>query len=199
MNYNFCVRAQQSFFSPSEKTYMKVFPVCFLCVLLLLSGCASQIPLEIREPPAASPLFSQVRDDPKAYQGQPVRWGGTIVKVENRPTETWVEVLAKELGSEGRPVESDASLGRFLMKAIGFLDPVVYRTDRRITVYGRLAGQETRKIGDLPYTYPVVQADTYYLWSERRYYDYPPYWYYPYYYPYYPYPRFHFGFYRGWW
>jgi outer membrane lipoprotein len=176
---------------------MNIFPFSLLFILLL-GGCASNIPIEIREPPMWSPLLSQAQANPKAYQGQPVRWGGNIVSAENKPNDTWIEVLAKELGSEGRPVAGDESVGRFVVRVSGFLDPAVYRKDRQVTVYGKLEGLETRKIGDLPYAYPLIKAEKIYLWPEYsrdRY----PYYYYPYGYPpyyYYPYPRFNFGFYR---
>jgi outer membrane lipoprotein len=72
-----------------------------------------------------------------------------------------------------------------------FLDPQVYAPDRQVTVTGTLLRTEAGKVGEYPYTYPVIQADAWYLWpeaTERPYgYLYPG-WYDPWYYdPWYPY------------
>ncbi len=172
----------------------------FIPALILLGGCASNIPLEIREDitdknisiKAASQNFEQ-------NQGEPVRWGGTIAKVENNATDTWIEIVGRKLGSYGQPQSTDLTQGRFIARVDGFLDPAVYKIDRRITVYGKVESRVVRQIDDHPYTYPLINAQSHYLWSEydhRRYYGYP---YYPYY-PYYHHPywyRYHFGYRHG--
>lgn len=181
---------------------MKLVPL-ILSSLLLLGGCASSVPIEIREPVSDSPSVAQAREDPKAYVGKHVRWGGKIVSVENKEQDTWVEVVAKDLGDEGRPAYGDNSFGRFLVRTEGFLDPAIYRADREVTVFGVLENQWTKKIGELDYTYPLVNAERLYLWQDpdRRYvYDRQPYGYYPYYYDpfYYPWDwRHHHR--RMWW
>jgi outer membrane lipoprotein len=102
------------------------------------------------------------------------------------------------LSKNGRPQDTDDSPGRFIAVVPDFLDPKVYSDDRRLTVTGRLQGTETDKVGEFPYTYPIVQAEHYYLWPREisspyppSYYRYP-WWYYdpwyydPWYYPWYP-------------
>jgi outer membrane lipoprotein len=169
---------------------MKHIPVILL-FLLFVGGCASNVPIEIREPLPYGPSVAAVQEDIKPYVGKYVRWGGVIVSVDNRPNDTWVEIVAKELGNYGRPVDSDVSLGRFLVRVDGFLDPAVYRADREITVYGVMENQLTRKIGERIYTYPLIKAEKekLYLWPGFRSYGYSyPYWHDPYWYsPYYPY------------
>jgi outer membrane lipoprotein len=167
-----------------------------ICVLALLSlgGCQSAVPLEIRSEPALSLSLADVQADPAAREGWLVRWGGAIVKVENRNTETWFEVLGTTLDGEGRPKDLDNPTGRFLARVHGFLDPAVYRPDRKLTVYGTVAGSESRPIGDRPYIYPLIKTQTYYLWPEYVVDDAyaRSYWYDPYYYPYYyPFPYWH--------
>jgi len=169
----------------------------------LLSACQSSVPLEIREP-AFPPLSAvEVHANPKPFAGKPIRWGGTIVAIENKSNDTWIEILNQELDEEGRPQRTDLSFGRFLASAGSFLDPAVYRAERQVTVYGVLEPPVNRTIGERPYTYPMVRAQKLYLWPDyrehwrNRPYDYDPF-YYPYY-PYYPYwHRFHFGFHHGW-
>lgn len=156
-----------------------------ICVLALvsLSGCQSAVPLEIRSEPAPSLSLADVQADPAAREGWSVRWGGAIVKVENRDTETWFEILGATLDGEGRPKDLDNPTGRFLARVDGFLDPAVYRPDRKLTLYGTVTGSENRPIGDRPYTYPLIKAQSYYLWPEYLDDAYAwPYWYDPYYY-----------------
>ena len=169
--------------------------------LALLCACASNIPLEIREDISGEHItLNAVRADVDRYTGHKVRWGGTISSVQNKATDTWVEVVGRRLGSYGRPQVTDQSEGRFLVRIDGFLDSAIYRVNRPITVYGILAGSVAGNIGEYSYTYPLVGAYSHYLWNDyepparysRYYYGYP-YGYYPY--PYYFYPYwFDFGF-----
>jgi len=160
--------------------------------VLLAAGCAS-VPPQIKVPPLGDPSISSVQKDAESHRGELVRWGGSIVAIENKQDHTLVIVVAKELGSSGRPQGSDYSPGRFIARVEGFLDPGVYKTDREATVYGAIEGHLMRKIGDKSYEYPVVKAETVYLWPDYNRYANR---YSPYYYPYYslrPYP-FYYGF-----
>lgn len=161
-----------------------------LCLTLLAAGCAS-IPPQIKVPPLEDLSISSVQKNAESHRGESVRWGGSIVEIENKENHTLVIVVARELGSSGRPQGSDFSPGRFIARVEGFLDPDVYKVDREATIYGVIEGQLTRKIGEKSYEYPVVKAETLYLWP-----DYSPYADPYYYHPYYsvrPYP-FYYGF-----
>ena len=179
--------------------------------MLMLCACASNIPLEIREDITGENItVDAARSDITRYTGRQVHWGGTISAVENKENDTWIEVVDRPLGSYGRPQISDQTAGRFLVRIDGFLDPAIYRVNRPITVYGTMEGGLMRPIDEHPYLYPLVKAQTYYLWDDydpyaryARYYD-DPYGYYPYPYYFYPYgfdfgyrygyfPRYYFG------
>ena len=163
-----------------------------LLLALLLSGCASQIPQIIREAPADSPSLAQVREQAADHLGQPLRWGGTIIETDNRENTTWLTVLGRPLYKDGEPKSTDDSDGRFIAIVPEFLDPKVYAADRRITITGTLLRTEDGKVGEHAYTYPVVQAQAWYLWAREtewpyRYGDpwYPrPWWYHRGYHPY---------------
>ena len=162
-----------------------------LLLALLLGACASQVPLNIRNAPADSPSLAQVRENTADFAGRPVRWGGTIIETANREHATWLTVLGRPLHKSGDPKFTDDSAGRFIAIVPEFLDPQVYAPERQVTVSGTVLRTEAGKVGDYPYTYPVVQADTWYLWPEQNYqpYGYPyPGWYDPWFYdPWYPY------------
>jgi len=161
-----------------------------LLLALLLSACASQVPLNIRKAPADNPALEQVRENTTGYLGRQVRWGGTIIATSNREASTVLTMLGRPLYRGGEPKFTDDSTGRFIAIVPEFLDPQVYAPDRQVTVSGTLLHTEDGKVGEHPYNYPVVQADAWYLWPEETE---PPYgyrypgWYDPWYYdPWYP-------------
>jgi len=161
-------------------------------VLLILGGCASQVPVLIEFPPDPDPKFHQVKNNTAAFQNEYIRWGGKIISIENRESSTWIEILANPLNSYGRPGSNDDYQGRFIAKIDGFLDSEHYGKNRSLTVYGTVESNYTKRIDDHPYNYPLVNAKVYYLWPEYRTarYHYP---YYPRYY-YHSYYRHQFGF-----
>ena len=162
---------------------MKPFLALFL--LALITACASQVPVAIREPITGAPDVQGARAASTELIGKRVRWGGVIANVENRKQDTWIVLVDRPLNRFGRPDDSDKSGGRFIARIPGFLDPVTYEKQREMTVTGVLAESITRAIGDFPYRYPVVDVDTYYLWAKPLPATYPyyhdPFWYDPWY------------------
>lgn len=160
-------------------------------LIFQITGCATypNVPPAIREASGDGVELAQVRMNPEAYLGVPMRWGGVILSIKNQADATWLEILQYRLDEVGQPLLDRPSGGRFFAQAPGFLDPEVYAPGREITVTGTLTEETiTQRIGDHEYTYPVVNVDEHYLWP----FDYGrPYGYRPYYYP--PY-GFHFGF-----
>lgn len=133
---------------------------------MAIAGCAGNVPREISTELPGGPDVAAVAADGRPFVGRQVRWGGTIVAVENKPQETWVELLAKDLGAFGRPQDTDVTQGRFLVRVEGFLDPEVYSVDREVTVYGAVESSIARMIGERPYNYPLIKAERIYLWPE---------------------------------
>jgi outer membrane lipoprotein len=156
--------------------------------LFLFSGCAHVISKEMREKAEPSLTFEQVLQDPNAYKGKTVVWGGEIVETFNQKDGTTeIEVFQLPLDSRDAPKVSYDSKGRFLIRTNKYLDPYLYKKERKITVAGEIQGEEVQPLGEMSYRYPVVAAQQIHLWEESYYLPYP---YYPcgYYDPWWGYP-----------
>lgn len=138
-----------------------------LCPVLLgglLSACASTLPKALTQRLPDAPSVRQVQADPKAYQGREVRWGGEILSVRNGASVTEVEVFDRPLDDDSEPRPDGGDGVRFVARVKGFLDPVEYQKNKRLSVYGRVDGTLTRPVGEYPYVYPVVDTAVHHLW-----------------------------------
>lgn len=155
-------------------------------VVMTGSGCAHVISEDVRNQVDEGITFRQVFQNPDAYKGKVVVWGGAIIKMTHQKDGTLVEILQKPLEMDDQPADSDRSGGRFLAFYKGFLDDAVYAKGRRITVAAEVVGSRKMPLGEIEYTYPFVTIKEIHLWPERIREPYPPYWYYP-------------GWYDPWW
>lgn len=162
-----------------------------LILLLAVSACTSNVPDNIKTAPARNPALTQVLEHPEQYQSQQIRWGGIILNTENLTNSTRLTVLALPLDNDGEPRTNNSSWGRFIADFGEFLEPSVYANNRMITIFGNIQDVETLKVGEYPYSHPVIKVVAHYLWPQpipSIHHDWPPYWYDPWYYPY-PYYR----------
>jgi len=163
---------------------------------LLFSACSSSVPSQIRDTPQGAPELVEAQQRSDELSGQTVRWGGNIQRIQNRQDHSRLEVIAFPLRSDGRPLDTDQTQGRFIADIDHFLEPEVYTEGRQITVVGRLQGTENHAIGEFSYSYPVIKVEHYYLWPIKQVINhsddwrYDP-WPYPYYYPGYPWYPWH--------
>lgn len=167
-------------------------------VALLAAGCASypHAPAEIRT--AASAVgFEQVLQEPAAYQGRQVRWGGIILETYPHPEALWVELLEYPLTASGRPETDQPPRGRLYVRLTGAAEPEQYPRGALLTVVGELDEPVSQRIGERDYRYPSIAAGDLYLWPEPDYRSGYRYGYHgrPYYGGYY-WPRHHFHFYH---
>jgi outer membrane lipoprotein len=161
-----------------------------LLLSILISACSS-MPTVLKNAPAVDVNLGEVLGNANRYRGTPVRWGGTIIEVENEADVTEIQVLYYPLDKSGRPRLDKKTQGRFIVQSPNFLDPAIYKKDSEITVTGNIKGEVERSIGKKMLALPLVEIGNIYLWPEEDYRDvyYGPYMgYYPYYY--YPYSRF---------
>ena len=138
-----------------------------ICCLVFFSGCAHVISEDLRNNVDPSLTFGQVIQNPIAYKGKTVVWGGEIVETFNQKNGTTeVEVLQIPLGSRGAPKAANASEGRFLILADKYLDPELYQKGRRITVAGEILGERIKPLGEMDYRYPLISTKQIHLWKE---------------------------------
>lgn len=135
-----------------------------LLLAMLLGGCVTAFPDDAVRGVDPSITVGVLRAAPDAHVGKRAILGGEILATHPRVGETEIEVLSRHLRNDDSPERSDRSDGRFLVRTAEFLDPAVYSTGRRLTVLGTVVGEEERKIGDLPYRYPVVRSEQIRLW-----------------------------------
>lgn len=152
----------------------------FLALSLSLfvgSTCATKpIAKQYREEAKAEDLtFPMVLQNPDAYVGDTVLWGGDIIEIANAQEGTRIVVLETPLSGHERPKGAQQSQGRFIAMSSKFLDPAVYKKGRKITMAGVVAGKETLPLGNANYTYPVVTVKQLHLWERRPRYVYSPY------------------------
>jgi outer membrane lipoprotein len=143
------------------------------CALLFLAlsafaACAPAISKQYRQQADQSLSFPVLAADPEAYKGKTVILGGVIAQTTTKTGETELEIVQKPLESDNIPETTDKSEGRFLVIVDRFLDPLIYKKDRKITVAGEVVGKEVRKLDNLDYTYPVIQSKEIKLWPQTR-------------------------------
>lgn len=151
----------------------------------LLSACGT-VPRELAyEPESALVPFAPGLSQPGAM----ARWSGVIAAVHNEPARSVIEVVVLPLKSNGVPLQTEQSPGRFLAIMPGFVDPALYAKGRSLSVLGQVAAPVDGKIGEHPYRFAVLDSAKSKLWPpvkevEVRYVD--PFFHDPFYDPYWP-------------
>lgn len=151
------------------------------CALALwvLTGCSPQVisreALLLTDQTAP---FAAVRENPAAHVGRHLLVGGAVARISNTPEGAELEVVQFPLGSSDRPDEKKGSGGRFLARSRAFLDPLIYKPGRLVTLVGKVTGEVTRPLEGVNYRYPVLEVREIHPWKPED--------------PYAP-PPFHFG------
>ncbi len=139
-----------------------------MVAMFLVSGCTHVISKQMLNEVDRNATFAQVVKAPDAYRGKTVLFGGDIIETKNFGDKSQIVVLQHPLDSRDRPVAGDISEGRFIILTAGFLDPAIYSPGRQITVAGKVAGKEKHPMGEIEYTYPVIEKQGFYLWPVER-------------------------------
>lgn len=140
-------------------------------LVLVISGCAS-VP-QVLETAKEQPLvtYEDVVMN-KAPQAAMARWGGVIAQVENNAQGSIIEMVHYPLKSDGRPNLRKASIGRFKVLIDGFIDPLVFKEERVVSVLGTVGEPIEGMVSEQVYIYPSINATGYYLWEDIEEFEY---------------------------
>ncbi|MFK8257061.1 Slp family lipoprotein [Erwinia sp. AnSW2-5] len=130
---------------------------------LVLSGCVT-VPDSIKgysETPQQD--LVRVLSAPELFTGQESRFGGKVIKVDNRNGMTRLEIAAMPLDEGARPTLGSPSVGRIFADVNGFIDPVDFN-QQMVTVVGTISGTEKGKIGEAQYNFVVIKVTGYQRW-----------------------------------
>jgi len=135
--------------------------VFLVCCAVLLSSCAT--PPFNTEEASVQLTPEQVKNEPDLAKGT-VIWGGVIVSSVNLVDRTQFEVLAYPLDKRQRPINTAASLGRFLLQSPDYIETQNYAPGREVTAIGTLQGVTKGEVGEASYDYPTVTINDVHLW-----------------------------------
>ncbi|MDH3974600.1 MAG: Slp family lipoprotein [Deltaproteobacteria bacterium] len=161
--------------------------MALILVFINLSGCASVIPRELKKDLDLDITFEDVIARGDSLSGEKILWGGVIATSKNEVGKTVIEVVQVPLGSSDRPGNIDLSKGRFIVEHKGYLETAIYSEGREITVAGKIRGTRPGKVGQMNYSFPLVESIKIHLWEKKVEEVYP--YYDPFYDPFYPWCR----------
>jgi outer membrane lipoprotein len=141
--------------------------------LLFSSGCAPVISPNLMVKVDSSVTFEKVLQNPDAYKGKTILWGGRIIQVLPQDGTTYVEILQMPLGWREKPEEAFASEGKFLILFKKLLDFSDFDRGKKITVAGEIQGTAQREkiesLSEKDYQYPVILSEEIHLWKNYFY------------------------------
>ncbi len=139
---------------------------------LLVSACSGSkvIPPELEKQIDPSVSFQDIQASPQAVQGRTVLLGGEVLGARRVQNGVELEILQLPVKGDDPPAERRTeSQGRFLALDQGGGDPASFPAGTRITLVGAVTGDETRRLDESTYRYPVVEVKHLYVWSEDSY------------------------------
>ena len=98
--------------------------------------------------------------------GATVILGGYILQTKNSFEASTIVILQSPLGFGQEPTTKDHTEGRFIVVHKGFLDPEVYRKERKITLAGVVVGSVIKKIDGFPQPHLKIWSREIFLWPE---------------------------------
>jgi outer membrane lipoprotein len=159
-----------------------------LLLALAVAACAPMLSKEYMREGSRDVPMRKMAIEPDAYKGKLYILGGLIVNTRLVEQGSEVEALYVPVDSSAYLLEGSRMEGRFLAlfpKANGYLDPMVFKKGREVSIAAEFTETRKGKIDEMEYLYPVFTIRQIYLWPQDRYYapyyppypGYPPYWY----------------------
>jgi outer membrane lipoprotein len=131
-----------------------------------LSGCMPPISKDVMDTVDRDLPFSRVIENPKAYIGSIILWGGVIDKFVPGPEETRLLVIQCPLDAQSHPL-TDATYGEFVAHTPRSLDPLIFRRGMAITLAGEIDGVQEKELGPEEVPRPLVRVIEIHAWTER--------------------------------
>jgi outer membrane lipoprotein len=135
---------------------------------LITAGCAPPFPKETLDKVNRNITFLELKKEAEIFKGTWVMLGGMIVGSKIAIEGTLIEILQKPLDSDGRPLQTDSTEGRFLIQSDTFLDPAIYHAGRLITVVAEVVGRKELPLDDIMYSYPLLIVKDQHLWEPSQ-------------------------------
>ena len=145
--------------------------ILFLSFFILISGCTHVILEGLRAKADLSLTFGEVLQNPDAYKGKFVIWGGEIIQALPQEDGTnLIEVLEWPLGWRGEPRRTVSFRGKFLILIKENLDLSFYKRGTKITVAGEIQGvvqgEKASSFTDVAYRYSLLLSKEIHLWKD---------------------------------
>ncbi len=137
----------------------------WLCIFFFagLSGCAHSISKDLMAKVDKEKTFSAVMENPEAYIGSTVLWGGVIEKIQQGPGETKLTVSQAPLNLRGHP-RTEAADREFIAHTSRALDPQIFHRGTEVTLVGEIDALEKSRFGGEE-TFPVVRIIDIHPWT----------------------------------
>lgn len=140
----------------------------FVSILLFTASC-SVISSQVMKEAAPAIEFRQLMKEAHSYVGRTVVVGGYVLATEKRADKMSILTLQAPLGFRDEPKSRDKSQGRFIVLHRAFLDPAVYKRDRKITVAGNVVGLTTEDDQHCPNGCLNIESREIHLWPDYYY------------------------------
>ncbi|OOF46814.1 hypothetical protein BKK51_01735 [Rodentibacter trehalosifermentans] len=138
--------------------------ILFFAVVFGLTACVSA-PKGLEAENFTRTDLTQIQPKDYACACHPIRLGGKIIHAKALENRMELEVLSFPVVSwNAKPLMEAQSNGRFIAYLEGFIDPEILK-NQYITVGGILKKQQTGKIDQADYVYPVIAVKHYRLWK----------------------------------
>ena len=138
---------------------------------IFVSGYAHVISKDLRANVDPSLSFGEVLQNPEAYKGKIILWGGEIIQaLPQKDGATLIEVLDWPLDWKGKPKKTVTFQRNILVLVNDYLDINLYQRGKRITVAGEIQGvvqgEKASSLTDGAYRYPLFLSKEIRRWKD---------------------------------
>ncbi len=166
--------------SPDKVTIMKVFQRIALLLMAVWMGVGCSHPISGGFRVKVDPELTAERliHTPENFVGQKVMLGGLIVETRNFDGYSVIEAVQVDLDCFGYLKGEKDTHGRVIFRQSEYVESMIFKQGREVTVGGTVRGVQQGKVGESPYTFLVIDVEEIQLWEslDANYYGYPYYW-----------------------